>query len=319
MDKAIALARLQWESGAPNAAVQTLRNEVQNAHILMAHYLLSMGNYAEGFKELHYRRSRTAIMAQYPNLHPEPFDSLSYIGEQGIGDQLFFARWIPKGSTYYCDPKIAPLLDNGYITPQPWHLGDKLPTTDAVPVIDLAGHDEPLPAPVEIFTRYQLKTKGNHNTIGVAWESGTPPDQQRGGFASLHKHVPANIIINAVHSIEGQPILLQRNPDPSAYEGFIRACPSTVDYCTMNDDLPGMIAGLLGLSAYIGPSSTLTHILGSLNIPCFILVPYPGDWRTQQKTSPWYPSHKHYFQNARGDWTFADELLMDDLQTWNQR
>lgn len=48
----------------------------------------------------------------------------------------------------------------------------------------------------------------------------------------------------------------------------------------------------------------LVHLAGAMDIPTFILVSKPGEWRWgHSRTTPWYPSMRIYRQVHPGDWS----------------
>ena len=75
-------------------------------------------------------------------------------------------------------------------------------------------------------------------------------------------------------------------------------------------------AGALeNLDLVICNDTSLAHLAGAMNIPCWILLPYNYNWRWHLDLSKcdWYESVKLYRQKEVGDWDEIFDRMYDDL------
>ena len=59
------------------------------------------------------------------------------------------------------------------------------------------------------------------------------------------------------------------------------------------------------LDLIIAVDTSVVHVAGALNKPCWVLLPhYATDWRwmLDREDSPWYPSLRLFRQEQSGDW-----------------
>ena len=62
----------------------------------------------------------------------------------------------------------------------------------------------------------------------------------------------------------------------------------------------------------ITSDTALTHLAGALGVRTWLLLQHVPDWRWGQnsKDTFWYPNHKLFRQNIRGDW----DSVFDDVK-----
>lgn len=246
--------------------------------------LLAQGDFAEGFALYEERRrvGRDQVIAPpltYPEWDREPVDSLLVWCDQGFGDAIMFARYIPrlfdyaKRLTIVCRPELERLFSQLGAQTIPfrsqmsvprhtaWSFIGSLPHKLRVTLRDLDGAAY-LSAPAR-----SIGAK-----VGVAWK-GRP-----------------------THVNDRNRSFLQ-NPLP---------LPSLQPEDTGAHDFQDTAEIISGLDLVISVDTSIAHLAGAIGKPVWILLPYLNtDWRwlRERQDSPWYDSALLFRQPALGDWT----------------
>jgi len=261
------------------------------------------------------------------------------VGEQGIGDELFFLRYADVLNTMgarvlcVCDTKIRSLLERTGIFAEIYSHGDALPKRDItiavgdIPLVLLRASkgNGPCTTPLSlqvlpdrvVAMRSYLERFGPPPYLALTWRAGTPKKEQltwREQF--LSKEVSLEALASAIQGFQGTIVSVQRNPEAgeTEYLSQIMACP-VWDASAINGDLENMLA-LIGLiQEYVGVSNTNMHLLAGLGRRARVLMPNPPDWRWMATgmTSPWFPLYLIYRQASDGSWGEAMKQLAEDL------
>ena len=303
---------------------------------------LALGDFDVGWSNYQWRPTRALALKEKRVSDTIPRDdvagkTLLLLGEQGIGDELFFLRFAPvfmeRGSRLncQCDPKIKSLLERtglfdivaAYDQPAPasdWRLlvGD-------LPSILLGDRQSALAPPLRLSAldarvatmREQLARFGPPPYIGLTWRAGTPLAAQRVRGRLLYKEAPLKTLAVALEGISGTVLALQRHPRDAELEVVSKELKHVVhDVSGANEDLEDMLALLALINEYIGVSNTNMHLMAGIGRTARVLVPHPPDWRwmVREGESPWFPGFAVYRQRTDGDWTSALAHLADDLR-----
>ena len=174
----------------------------------LANNLLADGQFAGGWQ--HFLR-RNSVLAIATHLDRTPLAAdlsgshVIVLADQGLGDQIFFARYLPelraRGAhvTFRTDPRIAEMLHRSGITDKiapdanPAD-GDRVISVGDLPFLLNCEDNSALPPPFKIVAlperedtlRSQLSVFGARPWIGVTWRAGTPNMRQ-----ALLKEAPA--------------------------------------------------------------------------------------------------------------------------------
>jgi hypothetical protein len=252
--------------------------------------------------------------------------------EQGLGDQLFFLRWLPalrqRGlkPRLQLDSRLAPLLARSPdISPEEREVSARevpaavvavgdlpavLPRGDRYPIsIRLAASPHALDA-----MRTRLKALGPPPYVGIAWRAGTPLKAQ-GAFAALLKAVPIETLGRVLEGVTATVVSIQRNPEAGETDALADLARLPVhDLSSANSDLEHALALMALLDEYVGVSSTNVHLRHAAGHPSKVLVPNPPEWRWGvEGESPWFPGTAVHREIVDRGWDESVARLRRDL------
>lgn len=313
-----------------------LRPDYARAHVGLASALLGSGRFAEGWREYEWNWKQKA--QQRPFL-PSSVDAVTgrpvfVHAEQGIGDELFFLRFVPelrrRGATtvvYRPTPKIRSLVSrvaaiDRLAGPEegPEH-GSAVFSVGDLPTVSGMERTDQIPAPLAISPvadevarmRRHLADFGPPPYVAVTWRAGTSNEN-----TSLYKEVPIAEVARSLAGIDARIIVVQRHPAAEEIQGFSAALGREVfDASAFNEDLEGMLALLSVLDDYVGVSNTNMHLTAAVGKTARVLVPNPPEWRwmVSGSRSPWFPGFSIYRQAFDGGWGKALATLRSDLDS----
>lgn len=352
IDGLVNLGNIRFVQGQFNAAIQAYQRTAQLApeepelRYSCGMLGLALGDFADAWADYQSRAARCGVLRATGVLDDALPDDIAgmtilVVGEQGIGDELFFLRCAAllksRGARLacVCDGRIRTLLERTHLFDTLLIHGDALPSRDVtlaagdLPLLlDRAGweggrpeHARPLrlePSPERIHAMQgYLADLGPPPYLGVTWRAGTRLSNQRTWRdLGLSKEVPLDILAPALRDFPGTIISLQRNPEVGETARLAAQIRVAVhDASAVNSDLEGMLA-LLGLvDEYVGVSNTNMHLMAGMGGQARVLVPNPPEWRWMAvgDESPWFPGFALYRQASDGSWHDAMARLRSDL------
>ncbi len=264
-------------------------------------------------------RSARGLAYRVPPLEELAGRLVTLVGEQGLGDALFYLRFAPQLAArgarleFAGDARLAPLLrrtglfEASQASDAMAQAGAQLPILigdlPAVPGID------PLPPSLSIAPdperlaawRARLEAAGPRPWIGIAWRAGTPADALAHG---LYKSVPLEDLCRALRPLGGTVIAIQRGPRAGEIDAASAALGRSVpDFTRANEDLEDALALVALLDRHVAVSNTNIHLAAAAGTVADVLVPFPPEWRwTAEGESPWYPGFRVHRQSRGGDW-----------------
>lgn len=305
---------------------------------------LSLGEFSDSWPHYQARIARLDMLLAVGSLDDRlPDDvrdrTILLIGEQGIGDELFFLRYAPVLKNLgarllcVCNPKIKVFLERTGLFDGLLVHGEALPQRDVTLVVGdlpmvlekILQTDKPLGMALQLqplqprvdAMRMMLQSFGPPPYLAVTWRGGTKRIDQKGWRDQmLTKEVPLEVLAEAVQSFTGTIISLQRNPEAGETERFAELTGKPVhDASAINADLEDMLALLSHLQEYVGVSNANMHLLAGLDGRARVLIPNPAEWRwmAQGRTSPWFPRFSVYRQSTDLTWVEAVAQLRADL------
>lgn len=247
--------------------------------------LLMQARYAEGWPYWDSRpvEQRAALeKLRFPQWRGEPLAGKSILvwGEQGIGDQIQAARFIPQLRALGARVTVVCLPHNVRIFEQ---LGAER-VIAAEGDVAFPDHDYwsliwSLPGPLGV----------TYETLAAPPYLTPPPAAHRGGIAVSWRGSPNNA--NDAH---------RSMPD----DWLLRLVPGAVELQPAGDSLDSL-AQVAAFDLVITVDTAWAHMAGAIGKPCWLLLSHSGvDWRwfPEGPTSPWYPSVRLFWQAHPHDW-----------------
>lgn len=261
---------------------------------------LRQGRYAEGWRLFEARRGlpvlRTPDVALgCPEWRGEDLAGkrLLVIAEQGLGDQIQFARFLPelarRGAdvAFACDPAVAPLCAGLGVQALPWSAGRPLPDADYwVLLLSLPLR---LGVTLETLDGRPYLSAAPRGSGGVGVKALGSPAQMHDRFRSLP-------------------------PDQAAR--LERLGVSLEPEATGARDLKDTAEIVAGLDLVITVCTSVAHLAGALGKPVWILLAAQGvcwRWLHGRADTPWYDSAVLYRQRTPGDWVEVLDRVEADL------
>jgi len=294
-------------------------------------------NWRAGWNGYAFRPARPGLRVEATSTSSLSGKKVRLHAEQGLGDILFFLRFVPSLISLGCKVQLvgaerlhAVLAANGLMSLSPaedaWEatqsdkevslwLGD-LPGLLA----QLGMHDVPPPLPlvadVARVSRVEelLKSCGPPPYLGLTWRAGTARAGR--GVNVLDKQLSPHSLADVLEGLPVTGVALQRQATneeiAAAFKSWGR---QPVNLAAQAEAPEDALALLSVLDHYVGVSNTNMHLRASLQRPSHVLVPHPPEWRWGSKgdRSPWFPQTWVYRQTADLEWHEALKCLRQDL------
>ncbi len=281
------------------------------ARVKLGHALIGQGQFEEGFAAYEFRPDRLESKANqlpFPEWLGEPLAGrrLFVLGEQGLGDQIMMARFLPvlkamgAETTFACMPVLHELLEQ--VSPVGY-----FPAVQHVPAHDYWISTMSLPGWLGL--RPETLPPAPYLEVPQAARKRWAGDQARGRFR-----------VGFVW--RGEP----RNPNDAnrslaSPEAFLRLEDlgvEMVDLQAPRGTFADMAAVIEGLDLVMAVDTAMVHLAGALGLPCWALIPFLGaDWRWPpgRIDTPWYGSVRVFRQPAAGDWASVFVAIREALVT----
>jgi enamine deaminase RidA (YjgF/YER057c/UK114 family)/tetratricopeptide (TPR) repeat protein len=359
-----ALALVQYRLGAPEASAASARAALHRdadhagAHVALAEALLLQGEFATGWDEYEWRYRLPGAGPSRPPLTCAAWDGtplpkeppaaaqsgrLLLVADQGYGDAIQFARYIPWAAARCgavslaaapeLTPLLAPLLPPGAVLAG-WEAvlargeryaawaplsglprlhgtrGDTIPAT--VPYLSAE------PGRV-VAWRAQLDALASHlaphpaprsvRRVGLVW-AGRPTHPN-----DANRSAPAAAMA-PLAAVPGVALVSLQQGAAAAEAAAI--APSLPALGGAIDDFATLAAVISALDLLITVDSAPAHVAGALGCPVWVLLPYGPDWRwlRDRADTPWYPTARLFRPPAPRDWTGLMAGVAAALRRW---
>lgn len=306
------------ESGDPLAAVPCFEQALAQmpgrpeVTLNLAHSLLLAGRWREGFAAYEARPVQLPP-ASAPGWdgRPAPDKVLLVRAEQGYGDAIHFARFLPLARAKVgrlilsCDRALMPLMTclcdtTDESQPPPAH--DLCCNLLSLPFLlglegeALFGSVPYLPQPADRPLEGDFK-------VGFVWAG-------RAGHANDKNRSLDPALLEPLAKMAGiTPISLQIGKGAAPF--------GMVDLSSGIGDLYHTAAFIAALDLLISVDTAPAHLAGAMGKPVWTLLPFAPDWRwgLASDTTPWYPSMRLWRQDKPGDWAGVIGKVAKALET----
>ncbi len=305
--------------------------------------LLSLGQYPEAWRHFEARydpnmKDRVASPdLNFPQWQGESLTEKSLViwPEQGLGDEIQFARYIPmlkfRGVTRITLVCKSPLKD----------LLGTLEGVDAVVSLSEAAslpfHDYwtfPMSLPLHFSTtvetipaglpylsalperldlwRYRLPSDGLK--VGLAWKGSA------GHKNDANRSLPNLSALAALWSVPGVTFVSLQKGQGEEESATPPTGQPIIHLGADIRDFADTAAIVDQLDLVISIDTAIAHLAGALKKPCWVLLPSFGtDWRwfRERADSPWYPGVMRLFRQTKaGDWATTINEVLKALRAW---
>jgi hypothetical protein len=276
-------------------AVDDPADPVMRRHL--AFLLLRLGRYAEAWPYYEARMVKPGHHRKPPLSFPEwqgqAVGSLLIWHEQGLGDQIQYARYVrplqARGIkvTLMCHPALKRLFEG---------LGCEVIAAEGS--ISIPKHDAWV---LSASLPWRMGT-----TLETIPSAPYLPGRQGGTGAGLLTRGAS------IHPDDHNRSM----PDDAAARLAGLAGVRPLDRESTAGDMEDTAEIVRGLDRVIAVDTSLAHLAGAMGKPCWLLLPYKGDWRwlTGRTDSPWYPSIRIYRQDRPGDWAGVVSRVVEDFE-----
>lgn len=248
--------------------------------------------------------------------------------EAGFGDVIMFARYLPilkqrcKKIILHIQKPLKPLFEenpqlgvdeiiDGFVPENEIDFDIHSPMLSLPYLLNLkgdnvfTGHKGYIKPNIEKVSEYEKKFFNTDKLkIGIKWQGNTYYDKDR--VISTESFYPLIEVPNTqFYSFQTE-----------AGSEEVKKLTDKYDVIDLEKELKDFAitsATLSNLDLVICNDTSLSHLAGALNIPCYILLPYEVNWRwhTDLSKCDWYDSVKLFRQKSIGDWNsvFQDVLF----------
>ena len=309
----------------PNSAV------VRYARAL---HLLTLGSWHDGWREHEQRLlipdlPLTTARLSTPQWDGSPLDGRRILldFEQGLGDQIMFARFAStvaaRGGdvTLRCSAPLVPLLAT---LPG---VSAVVSDTAPVPAHDVHATLMSLPHLLDIDTTEQLpgapylrpvgecplalarENESGRVRVGLVW-SGNPQHRN-----DARRSIAPSLLLPLLRAGNMEFVSLQRSnartPLPETLRGVVRDFGGALH--TFNDTAHA----LQQLDLLITVDTSVAHLAGALGVRTLLLIPFVPDWRwmISRSDTPWYNSVTLMRQESLFEWAPVISRVAARLQT----
>jgi len=292
------------------------------AHWNLALNLLLQGRYSEGWQEYEWRWQKPDFTSpcrhtDIPIWDGAPLEGRTILlhAEQGFGDAIQFARYVPLVAQFggavliECHPPLVNLMQGIEGVKSVFPFGAPLPPFDCqAPLLSLphifGTTLETVPSQfpyISVSAEYRNKWAGLVSSypsklrVGLVWAGKSYPDPLRSCWlADLAPLATGKATFFSLQLGEGAA---QTSSPPLG----MQIC----DLTGQIQDFADTAALIEQLDLVISIDTAVAHLAGAMGRPVYLMLPFAPDWRwlLGRTDSPWYPTMRIFRQQHPGEWS----------------
>jgi tetratricopeptide (TPR) repeat protein len=320
--RALAALNRHNEAMASYGRAGAIRKEDPDVHFCEAMALLALGDYRRGFEKYEARWRRSGMPAQqsrgrplWLGEYPLARKTVLLHAEQGFGDTIQFARYVPllaaTGAKVIIEVQseltaLMARLDGGA---QIIGRGEAPPPFDVhcpLGSLPLALRTEPDTVPAEIpylsadeasLAKWSARIGAlARPRIAIAWSGNSNHFNDRNRSIPFAQLAP-------LFSVPARFVSIQRDvrsEDAERLASEVRVTHVGGELANFTDTAAAIALADLVICA----DTAVAHLAGAMGRPLWVLIPFQPDWRwtLDGETSPWYPTARLFRQASLGDW-----------------
>jgi Flp pilus assembly protein TadD len=313
-----------------------IRPDFAQAHFNLSLLLLAEGDFTMGWEEYEWRWRLHELTGFVPEFKQPAWDGANIPGrtlllyaEQGLGDVIQFARYLPlvaqKGFKVIvrCPGQLKTLIEYApgvagvFAEDEPLPHFDlrcallSLPRIFKTTAATVPARIPYLRAQTGKAVRWRSRmTDKTALRIGLVWAS----HSTNAGYA-LKKSIGLAALAPLA---EARPVVfysLQKGP-AAAETARPPAGMTVIDATGEIADFSDTAALIDNLDLVISVDTSVAHLAGAMGKPVWVLATYPVDWRwafTRDGKNLWYPAARVFHQTRMNDWTAVIRQVADAL------
>jgi len=314
--------------------------DLAEAHFNLGMLLLMLGRYEEGWHEYEWRWlscARTHVRnfpAPQWDGTPAPGKTILIHAEQGYGDVLLFARYLPLVRArsqaarviLECRSALVPLLEQ--LRSRDIEIVTRGASDSTLPSFDLhlplftmplalrsfaplAPLAPPLVADAGLRVRWRERLGSPRGLrVGLAWAGNPLQDDDRHRSLTPEKLAPL-LCVPGIHFVSLQV-------EPRGSMPPVLAAAGVSDFTAEIRDFSDSAALVAELDLIITVDTATAHLAGTLGRPTWVLLTYAPFWPygVEREETPWYPTMRLFRQRALGAWEEVLERVAAALHDW---
>jgi Tetratricopeptide repeat/Glycosyltransferase family 9 (heptosyltransferase) len=340
----VRLAKILVDRGEPDDALRHYLAALAvdpadaNAHLGMGQILLARGDFRPGWFEYEWRNKIEQARGMIPRMKaPQwngmivPKGRILLIGDQGFGDVLHFARYIPAVAErcgeviLACSANLQPLLERIPGISQCFHRWQDSPGFTAYSLLSslpyVFGTElHTVPASIPYLTpdpqkianwrmRLGEHCQGGEFKVGLFWAGRAAHPNNRRRSMRLAQLAPLCDIPRVRFVSLQKDVPRQDIPTAKEFKALVDLSKEFADF----DDTAAVISNL---DLVITVDSAVAHLAGALGVPIWMMTARPSDWRwlLDRSDSPWYPTLRLFRQPRPGAWDEVVAAMRHELE-----